>query len=260
MRKKKGWSNYNTLQSKRHSNAKKYGKAGGKYASTTAPKKMKPVSMSVEANIPSSSPITIPEKDSQMDLFLRKEEAERKGKKAGVLIDKLNALHTDFLLDKINSETYLRKRNLLKEEYDELKIDIEKELKLKAVKPLSDRQKQNQFYEDYVLDSISNEGYDDAKPLKTPKEKLQFLKDTFRSEYSFMIERVGERKAFEEWIAGLPSSFNIEFMNYEILKLAKKSGSLPENATDKQEDRVLENYWNFISVKTFQAFNKYDVK
>ena len=138
-------------------------------------------------------------------------------------------------------------------------FDVPKNKGNKNIPDLSDRQKQNRFYEREVIDSISSEGFDVKEP-KTDKEKLQFLKDTFRSEFGFQIERIGERKAFEEWISGLPSSFNIEFTNVGILKLAKKSGSLPQDATEKQEARVLENYFNFITVKTFQAFNKFKVK
>lgn len=123
---------------------------------------------------------------------------------------------------------------------------------------LTDRQKANRNYEAYIIESINSDDYD-ADP-KTKKEKLQFLKDNFKSEYGFMIARVGEQNAFKEWISGLPSSFNIEFMNYKILLLAKKMGSLPENATDKQEDKVLENYWNFMANKTFQTFRKYGVQ
>jgi len=124
-------------------------------------------------------------------------------------------------------------------------------------KPLTEKQKINRFYEKYVIDCIDSEGYDVT--TNTPEEKLKFLRKTFRSEYGHMIDRVGEQRAFKEWIMGLPSSFNLEFNNYDILKLAKKSGSLPENATDKQEDRVLENYFNFMTAKTFQAFRKYKV-
>ena len=120
------------------------------------------------------------------------------------------------------------------------------------------RAEQNKFYENYIIDAIDSDAYD--VKTTTKKEKLQFLKDTFRSEYGFAISRMGEVNAFKEWIQGLPSVFNIPFQNYEILQLAKKSGSLPQNATEKQEDRVLDNYWNFMAVKTFQAFRKYKVR
>ena len=120
------------------------------------------------------------------------------------------------------------------------------------------RSEQNKFYEDYIIKSIDSEPYE--KSINTPKEKLQFLRDTFRSEYGHMINRVGEQRAFSEWLSGLPSAMDIPFYNDDIIKLAKKSGSLPQNATPKQEQRVLDNYWNFMSNKTFQLFRKYDIK
>ena len=109
-----------------------------------------------------------------------------------------------------------------------------------------------------IINSISADGYDEHP--KTAKEKLQFLKGTFKDEYGWAISRMGEQNAFKEWLQGLPSSFNIPFENYKIIEIAKKSGSLPKNATQNQEDRVLENYWNFMASKTFQLFNKYGVK
>lgn len=111
----------------------------------------------------------------------------------------------------------------------------------------------------YILEAIDNEGYDDAKELKTDKDKLSFLMDTFKSEYGWSIERYGMHKAFSDWIAGLPSSFNIDFENYKILELAKAWGSIPKDATEAQEDKILLNWFNFITVKTFQLFRKHKI-
>ena len=111
----------------------------------------------------------------------------------------------------------------------------------------------------YILDAIDNSGYDDAKELKTDAEKLQFLMDTFKSEYGWSIERKGQYKAFEEWIQGLPSSFNIDFENYRILELAKAWNSIPSDATERQEYKILANWFNFITIKTFQLFRKHKI-
>lgn len=43
----------------------------------------------------------------------------------------------------------------------------------------------------YILAAIDASGYDVATPT-TDKEKLQFLHDTFHSEYDFNIKRIGE--------------------------------------------------------------------
>lgn len=57
---------------------------------------------------------------------------------------------------------------------------------------------------------------------------------------------------------GLPSCFNIEFMNFEILNLYKSWYNI-DVLTEKQEQKILDNYWNFITVKTFQLFKKFKI-
>jgi hypothetical protein len=109
----------------------------------------------------------------------------------------------------------------------------------------------------YILDCIDSEPYD--VKTTTEQEKLQFLYDTFQHEMKWNIDRIGQYKAFSEWCQGLPTVFNIEFENYKILELAKTWGTLPKNATEKQEDGILENYWNLITVTTFQLFRKYHI-
>ena len=114
-----------------------------------------------------------------------------------------------------------------------------------------------EFYNKVILDAINPDDY--GVHPKGNKEKLEFLMKTFKSEYGHEIPRMGMVNAFREWTQGLPTAFGIPFENYEILKMAKKGGSLPANATDKQEDKILANYWNFMAVKTFQLFRKYKV-
>lgn len=111
----------------------------------------------------------------------------------------------------------------------------------------------------YILHSIVSEDYNN-KPLKGYKNKLKFLYETFKSEYGFNIQRYGEVGSFREWLMGLPSAISIVFTNYDIIQLAKKWGTLPKNATEKQEDRIIENYFNLIAVNAFQLFSKYKIQ
>jgi hypothetical protein len=113
------------------------------------------------------------------------------------------------------------------------------------------------YYQKEILERINPDGYD-VKP-NTPKEKLQWLKDTFKSEYGFAISRMGESKALSEWLAGIPSAINLPFYNNEILEFAKKGGSLPANPTESQEDKILANYWDFMANQIQQAWRKYKV-
>jgi hypothetical protein len=110
----------------------------------------------------------------------------------------------------------------------------------------------------YIIDSIDSEAYDIG--TIDNEEKLFFLAHTFRLEKQWHIDQVGTYKAFQEWIMGLPTVFNIEFENYKIIELAKSWGSIPQDASEKQEDKILENYWNFITSHTFQLFRKYKIE
>jgi len=109
----------------------------------------------------------------------------------------------------------------------------------------------------YIIDCIDSNGY--GIKTTTDKEKLQFLFGTFKSEKKHEIAKNGIYKAFESWCKGLPSCFNIVFYNCDIISLAKSWKSIPENATEKQEDKILDNYWNFITVKAFQLFRKHHI-
>jgi len=109
----------------------------------------------------------------------------------------------------------------------------------------------------YIIDCIDGSGYD--VELKTTAEKIDFLRDCFEREYGHEIKRQGQQKALAEYFAGLPSCCTVAFYNTDILALAVEWGSLPENATEKQEDKILENWFSFIAAKTVQMFNGYRV-
>jgi hypothetical protein len=102
------------------------------------------------------------------------------------------------------------------------------------------------------------ENYGLDKAPETLPERLRIVIDTFKSEFSHEIKRQGQYKAFTEWLTGLPSALDIDFENWKILQLAEKWESIPVNATEKQQDKILENWWNFITIKFFQLckFNK----
>lgn len=116
----------------------------------------------------------------------------------------------------------------------------------------------SQRYLAYLYDCIDGDGYD--VELNTNEDKARFLWETFNSEYGWAVERYGLYKAVAEWLSGLPSSISIPFYNSDIVELAKKMGSLPEDATEKQEDKILENYWNFMANKIVRIFDTYKLR
>jgi hypothetical protein len=115
----------------------------------------------------------------------------------------------------------------------------------------------------YILDSIDGDGY--GVQLETDKQKIDFVYETFKSEYKYALEHYGqngmsETRIFAEYLAGLPSCINIEFRNYYILEMAKQWGSIPENATEKQEEKILSNWFNYIAINFFQLRAKLSLK
>ena len=114
-------------------------------------------------------------------------------------------------------------------------------------------------YEVYCLDSIDSEGYNVL--LNTDKEKLQFLFDTFKSEYNHEIVKCGIYKAFTSWLQGLPSAVSIPFTNYDILNFYSDMNGLDyDNLSEKESFKILDNYFNFMMMQYFRLFKMYKVK
>lgn len=118
---------------------------------------------------------------------------------------------------------------------------------------------QRRFYEKFILDSINAEEY--GVVANTPKQKLQFVKNTFMAEKgNRRISQIGLKNALKEWLMGLPTAIDIPFTYISIIGLAKASGSLPQDATDSQEQRVIDNYWDYMSNQILRLFRKYKVR
>lgn len=111
---------------------------------------------------------------------------------------------------------------------------------------------------EYILDAIDGTGYN-ISHFQNDKEKLQFLKTTFESEYSWALKKYSVQNALSMWLTGLPSCINIAFNNHDILDLAHEWGSLPENSTVRQENKILTNYWQFMAVQILKLFRKHKI-
>ena len=98
-------------------------------------------------------------------------------------------------------------------------------------------------YKNYILSTIEENG--EGKPLTSESEKISYIFNRFNSEYGFMIDRVGKYKAMSEWLSGL--ALDIEYYNYKIIKLAKDMGSLNTDSNYKAEQKIINNYFNFMA-------------
>lgn len=112
----------------------------------------------------------------------------------------------------------------------------------------------------YILNAVDGSGY--GREFTSDTEKLQFVADCFKSEYAYPenIRQYGNyQETFRQWLMGLPSCFNVDFEYSRIIEIAKNWGSIPQNATERQEDKICENWFNLIACKTFQLMKKHKV-
>lgn len=115
----------------------------------------------------------------------------------------------------------------------------------------------DQTAKQYIIDNINHEY---CEPESDDiNEVIDSLRRAFYAEYGWRVDKVGEQKALVDWFMGLPSACSIEFMNHKILDMAIAWGSLPADYTEKQADKILGNWFNFIAAKTGQLFRGYHV-
>ena len=99
--------------------------------------------------------------------------------------------------------------------------------------------------DDYEIDTFNN------------NEIIDFIKSSFYSTHQWSIDRYGRQKSLTDWLQGL--ALPIDFYYCDIIQLAKDWGSIPHNATQKQEDKICDNYWSFMANKLGQLFDGYRV-
>lgn len=118
---------------------------------------------------------------------------------------------------------------------------------------------QQQTIKDYILSAIDTDGYDTT--AETEEQKLQFLANTFKKEYSHQVSHYKNsiQKTFVNWLMGLPSSFNIEYKNHAILELSYLFGWIKPNATEEEEDNMINDWFNAIYVNTYYLMKEHNI-
>ena len=119
----------------------------------------------------------------------------------------------------------------------------------------------DQKVKQYILDCIDLECYEET--AETAQEAALKVVGFIMKEADNTYNRkklVSDQAIIADHIVGLPSYLNIAFSNYDILQLAVKWGSIPVNAIDKQEQKILDNYFNLIASKLLQISRGHNVK
>jgi len=105
----------------------------------------------------------------------------------------------------------------------------------------------------YILSVIDSE--DLPSETMTNKEKVFFIMDRFVKEYCYEQNLIRYKydmtKLMAEWLSGL--AINIPYTYCDIIKLSK---DLLETDTLKNEDKIIENYFNFMAIQIFKLANR----
>ena len=108
-------------------------------------------------------------------------------------------------------------------------------------------------FKKYILSVIDSE--DLPSETMTNKEKVFFIMDRFVKEYCYQqnLDRYDNNmtKLMAEWLSGL--AINIPYTYCDIIKLSKE---LLETDTLKNEDEIIENYFNFMAIQIFKLANR----
>jgi hypothetical protein len=110
------------------------------------------------------------------------------------------------------------------------------------------------FFEKIIVENIDLSGYDLSNDINL-FDKIKEAHNIFKSEYGYNIERMGEKKAFCEWLQGLPSALTVPFYNHDILNLAYLHDQIKANATEQEEDKFLDSYFMNLSDAFFTLYN-----
>ena len=110
------------------------------------------------------------------------------------------------------------------------------------------------FFEQVIIENIDLESYELSNEINL-FDKVQSAYNIFKSEYGYNIERMGEKKAFCEWLQGLPSALTVPFYNHDILNRAYLYNVISANATEQEEDKFLDSYFMNLSNAFFTLKN-----
>ena len=110
------------------------------------------------------------------------------------------------------------------------------------------------YFEQIIIENIDLESYELSNDVYL-YDKIKTLYNIFKMEYGYNIERMGERRAFCEWLQGLPSALTVPFYNYDILNRAYLHDAIKANATEEQEEKFLDSYFMNLSDAFFTLKN-----
>ena len=103
-------------------------------------------------------------------------------------------------------------------------------------------------FQAYLIECIDNDYLTELnKPRGSDREKLISVYEIFKSETAYNINRLGERKAFSDWLAGLCGAVSLVFMNGDIDDVLIQFDAITEKTSAKKRDEYILNWFDFCA-------------
>jgi hypothetical protein len=100
-------------------------------------------------------------------------------------------------------------------------------------------------YERYILSIVANEMKENGIKKINRNTKIDYLFTRINNEYGWKMQQEGKQKVIAEWLSGL--ALNIPYIHNDVVNLAIKMGSIDKNPSNKLQNRVVKNYFNFMA-------------
>lgn len=125
-----------------------------------------------------------------------------------------------------------------------------KKVKLNELNKIVDQIIKESFNNEYdefkkiVINSIDFSEYEGGDVRDSEKFRKGF--ESFMSEKSYEIKRQGEKRAFKDYVMGLPSWLNLPYDYYEIKNMLYSIGFDNVKDMDDEEDEVGNFYYDLL--------------
>ena len=107
-------------------------------------------------------------------------------------------------------------------------------------------------YRHFILSTIEAEELAERGLPDTDAGRIDYIISRLESETGEEILGVA---VIEQWLSGL--ALNIPFEYWEILELAEACGSSRYEMTDRQEEKIVDNYFNFMANQVALMINQH---
>ena len=111
--------------------------------------------------------------------------------------------------------------------------------------------------QNYLIGAVNTEDYTYLKTV-IPAEKIAFVMSCYDLEFNHKFNQArypNDQQRFANWLAGLPSAISIPFYDRDIIDLAKTLQNV-ESYTKRQEEVIINNYFNHIAYHILKLNNK----